>query len=117
MYKVVHEFSFEMKNNGAFIKFIGQLILKNKQLNEIGSLYTDDDMEKFRVILNQAMPIPEYWSLEILANLFYHRAKSVFINLTAVNLSTADALYRVVQYSADDDITIDNIVELPDMVG
>jgi hypothetical protein len=78
MYKVSHEFSFELSYNESLIKFIGKLIFENKDLNSDGSLHTEKDMENFGVVLNRSIALPEYWTLEMLTKTLYDNIKPIF---------------------------------------
>lgn len=117
MYKVEHEFSFDMQHNDNAVKFIGKLLFENKRLNELGSLHTDEDMDSFGVALNRAISIPEYWTLEIMAKTLYDNIKPIFVNLAGIKLSIEQAPYRTAEYNSADEFNIDEIVELPNIVG
>jgi len=119
MFRTSHEFTFEMNHNSQLIKFIGQLIFQGEELNEVGSLHTEDDMASFGVALNQVIALPEYWTLEMLAKSLFDSVKPIFSSLNSLNLTMEHAQYRVAEYSISKSnyIDIDGVVELPELIG
>jgi hypothetical protein len=119
MFRVAHDFSFQMNHNGELVEFLGQLIFQGEELNEVGSLHTEEDMTGFGVALNQTIQLPEYWTLEMLTKNLFDNVKPIFNNLTAINLTMKNAQYRVAEYSIRQPsyIDIDGVVELPELVG
>jgi len=118
MYRVSHEFTFEIRQESGTIKFLAQLIFEGKQLNSIGSLYTDEELAQFGAALNQSINVPEYWTLETLSEHMFRASKPIFQNLKSVNLTVENSQHKVAEYTMDDDyIDVSNLVELPEVVG
>jgi hypothetical protein len=99
MYKVAQEFTFTVIQNEYTYNFTGQLVFSSRSLNEIGTLHTEDELSNFGVLLNTSLAIPEYWTLELLAQHLFIHARPVFQNLDAVNLWLTDQPQRVAEFN------------------
>ncbi len=120
MYTVAHEFTFEINQDGRLLKFVGQLIFKNSKLNDIGSLNNDDDMDKFGVILNQQLHLPNYWTLEILAQTLFEKIRPIYSTLFALNIYLSSSPSRVAEYSLESNLNyngFEDILELENIIG
>ena len=109
-----------MTQDETVTKFLGQLIFQGKELNEVGSLHTEEDMSHFGVLLNQSLGLPVYWTLEILAKSLFDNVKPLFANLKAINLTVVGSEHRIAEYSIDEEPNNSDIidaVELPYTVG
>ncbi len=112
MYKVAQEFTFTVIQNEYTYNFTGQLVFSSRSLNEIGTLHTEDELSNFGVLLNTSLAIPEYWTLELLAEHLFVYARPVFTNLQNVNLWLTDQPQRVAEYTGSE-LDIDgDILEL-----
>lgn len=101
MFKTVQEFTFSINHSNTPYNFTGRLVFEESQLNNIGTLHTEEELSAFGTLLNQAIPIPEYWTLELLAELLFRHARPVFRNLKAVSLNLTESPQRVSEYKND----------------
>ena len=114
MFKVSQEFTFVINQNEYLYNFTGQLVFSAKEVNSIGTLHTEEELESFGTLLNGSLAIPEYWTLELLAQHLFIHARPVFPNLEAVNLWLTDQPQRVAEFSGTGhDFAVDgDILEL-----
>lgn len=111
MYKTVQEFSFTIKQNEKEYNFIGQLIFKSSNLNVVGTLHTDYEIEVFNGLLNASPPVPDYWTLELVAKHIFDSSKHIFSNLYGVAIFNVEAPQRVSEYTNELD-NLNDILEL-----
>lgn len=101
MFKTSQNFTFTISQNDHKYDFTGQLVFKSKVINSIGTLHTEEELSSFGILLNESLPIPEYWTLELLAQHIFNYARSVFSNLFSVNLYLTQSPQRIAEYIKD----------------
>ncbi len=101
MFKVSHEFTFSLNTDGKLNKFIGQLVFEGVELNEFGTLHTDDEITRFGKEINSAVELPEFWTVEILTRTLFFKFKPMFTNLKNINLFAEAIPQRVVEYGEE----------------
>lgn len=99
MFKTSHEFKFSVQKDDTTQEFTGQLVFTGSSVNSIGTLHTEEELLTFGALLNESLPVPEYWSLETLAEAIFTYARPVFTNLNSVTLFLSDEPQRVTEYS------------------
>jgi hypothetical protein len=102
MYKASQEFTFSILQNENTFHFTGQLVFASRELNAVGMLHTQEELDSFGTLLNTSIGVPEYWTLETLAEHFYTNARPVFQNLYSVNLFLTESPSKVVEYYKDE---------------
>lgn len=115
MFRLAEEFTFSISTNGNNVDFVGQLIFRSKQYNEFGTLYRPENIEEFTKLLNASVPIPDVWTLEIVAECIFNAVKKVLPNLYAINLYIKGMEQRVAEYSLETgsmDVLDNDILEL-----
>lgn len=119
MYKTSQEFTFTINQDDTDFNFTGQLVFEGKEINDIGTLHTEEELSSFGTILNESLRVPEYWTLETLAKYLYDYARPVFKNLHAVTLYLTAHPQRVTEYRNDtvvEDYYNGDILELENIV-
>lgn len=101
MFKTSQEFKFSIKHEERTYDFAGQLVFVAKELNSIGTVHTEEELASFGVMLNESIAVPEYWTLELLAENLFNHARTAFSNLHAVTLYIEQNPQRVTEYSKD----------------
>ncbi|CAN5203097.1 hypothetical protein BH09PAT1_BH09PAT1_1390 [soil metagenome] len=99
MFRTEQEFTFSIKSaDKESTDFIGRLIFESELLNSIGTTHTEEELASFGVLLNESLSVPEYWTLETLAEHLFSHAKPIFNSLVAVSLYIAANHQRVSEY-------------------
>lgn len=101
MFKTSQEFTFSVGQEESQYKFTGKLVFESSTLNMIGTLHTEEELSTFGALLNESLSIPDYWTLEILAELLFNYARPVFPNLKAVVVRMTEQPQRVSEYRND----------------
>ena len=109
MYRLSHEFTFTIKQDEQTYNFVGHLRLESRSLPEIGTLISTKEVEKFNTFLNSGLSIPQYWTLEIMAEYLYSQSSTILPNLSAVSIFIESNPAAIGEYSADSVQDIDLI--------
>lgn len=112
MFKTSQEFTFVINQDEHVYNFTGQLVFTGKEVNSIGTLHTEEELSSFGALLNGSLSIPEYWTLELLAQHLYSYARPVFPNLESVNLYITEQPQRIAEYKRDHTEVDGEVLEL-----
>ncbi len=101
MFKTSQEFTFSIGQGNSQCNFTGKLVFESDSINMIGTLHTEEELSTFGALLNESLSIPDYWTLEILAELLFNYARPVFSNLKTVVVLVTEQPQRVSEYRND----------------
>ena len=114
MFKTTQEFTFSVGQQDTVYDFTGLLVFESKEMNSIGTLHTEDELLSFGALLKDNLSVPEYWTLELLAQHLFIHTRPVFKNLVAVALNLTGQPQRVSEYREELTVNteINDILEL-----
>lgn len=98
MFTVKQDFTFSIVQQNTEHGFTGQLIMKARDLNSFGTVHNEEEFQRFTESLNSISNIPEFWTLETIAQLIYFQAKPLIPALHSLGLYLTNVPQRTVEY-------------------